>query len=185
MHAAVAEQLGKRPRRRVLALVLLEIPQHAEREVLGQVFPMRDLLHARARQQPPGGVVRGLVLLRGRVRRLAPRGQHVEEGAAGEADGFFGAPVLRQGVEEEDVGRVVFGAVEAVGRVVEHAEAQPGEDLRNVLHDGAGLDFEFPVEVAGLGVLEFHRAAEGDEGVFDDAAGVGAVFPEVDEEVVP
>ena len=87
---------------------------------------------------------------------------------------------------------VVFDAVEASlvvvvvgGGFLEHAEAQPGEDLTDVFHHGGGLDAEFPVEVAGLGVFELDGLAEGDEGVGEETGGVGAGGPEVGEEVVP
>lgn len=186
MHGAVAEELAKRARAAVLALVLGHVPERAEVRRVRDTGGVRDLLHARARQQHPDEALGHLVLVAVPV-AVAPQRQEVHDllPGPGEPQHLLGRPVLL-GAEEKNVVLPVGAAVEAVARVPVVAQVRPDRDLRHVLQCLLVRHAPVPqVRRDDLVLLEDALVGVPQDRVVAHPVDVGLVRPEVAEEVVP
>ena len=184
MHRAISQQFRESSWLTVFSLVSVHVLENAESRTLGKIFAVSGLLHARKRQQTPDHLIRRLELLALRT-RLRLSGQNIEKFLSGKADKGFSSPVFLQSIEQKHLLFPVVRAAEPIAGVFEQTEPPPRHELTNVFHDGAWLNLEIPMIIAGLRIFETHLQSKRDQRIFKDPVVIASIPPDLDKNVVP
>lgn len=184
MSASIAKKLSKGPRLIILPFVAFHIPEETQCRRLGQVLTMRNLLHARPRQNPPDSFISEFVFLRPGI-RIHPSSQGIEGLLAPKPENRLKCPVLLERVEPQDTITRVIRTAEPIPRVFQHAQPPPRNHLRNVLEDRMRLYRKLPPKAALDRLGKVLRQVERKERILAYSVMTGSGVPEVDEEIVP
>ncbi|KAJ6258870.1 Laccase-4 [Drechslerella dactyloides] len=135
---------------------------------------------------PPDELVSNFILL-GISIRIQPCRERIVHFLSAEADDGLRAEILVKHIIPQYVVLRILRPIQlaVLTSAVNHAQAQPGNHLANVLHDGERVDLELPLEAFLDSLREVDVLAKRDERVHPDALVAGPAFPQMREEVMP